>query len=44
MYVCKYLKFECLGDKGVLDIEFLIYELYGKIISFILKWLDYLLL
>lgn len=37
MYVCKYLKFDCLGDKGVLDIEFLIYELYGKIISYILK-------
>lgn len=30
MYVCKHSKLECSGDKGVSDIESLIYELYGK--------------
>lgn len=36
MYVCKHSKLDCSGDKGVSDIESLIYELYGKTTSYIL--------
>lgn len=35
--MCKHSKLECSGDKGVSDIESLIYELYGKTTSYVLK-------